>query len=296
MTDHRPICDYEGSEYQKVFWEEGGRAYEDAAEAAALAKLLPASGNRLLELGAGAGRNTPRYRGFDEIVLLDYSTTQLAQARERLGDSPRYRYIAADVYHMPFMPGLFDAATMIRTLHHLHDAPPIFHAIRELLQKDAIFILEFANKHNIKAIARWLLRKQSWSPFSKEPVEFVALNYDFHPKAIREWLFAAQFAIERQLTVSHFRTGFLKARVPAQTLAKWDNALQWTGDFVQLTPSVFLRSRAIGPSQTAAPGQFFCCPVCRTPLEDTPPQLTCQECGRSFPVVNGIYNFKIDQE
>ena len=39
----------------------------------------------MLELGAGAGRNTPRYAGFERIVLLDYSTTQLAQAQEKLG-------------------------------------------------------------------------------------------------------------------------------------------------------------------------------------------------------------------
>ena len=39
----------------------------------------------MLELGAGAGRNTPRYAGFERIVVLDYSTTQLAQAQQRLG-------------------------------------------------------------------------------------------------------------------------------------------------------------------------------------------------------------------
>jgi len=67
-----PICDYEGSDYQTSFWDAGGRAYEDAAEAIALRRLLPPGGRRLLELGAGAGRNTPRYTGFEQITLLDY--------------------------------------------------------------------------------------------------------------------------------------------------------------------------------------------------------------------------------
>ena len=58
MTNTPPVCDYEGSDYQDRFWEEGGRAYEDGAEVLALKRLLPKGGRHLLELGAGAGRNT----------------------------------------------------------------------------------------------------------------------------------------------------------------------------------------------------------------------------------------------
>ena len=56
MTHTPPVCDYEGSDYQDRFWEEGGRAYEDGAEVLALKRLLPKGGSHLLELGAGAGR------------------------------------------------------------------------------------------------------------------------------------------------------------------------------------------------------------------------------------------------
>ena len=188
MTDTPPVCNYEGSDYQEAFWEKGGRAYEDRAEAIALKRMLPKGGRLMLELGAGAGRNTPRYAGFERIVVLDYSTTQLAQAQERLGRSDKYIYVAADVYRLPFRTGLFDAATMIRVLHHMADAPKALAQIQATLQPGATFILEFANKLNLKAILRYWLGKQSWSPFTLEPVEFVKLNFDFHPKAIRKWL------------------------------------------------------------------------------------------------------------
>jgi len=92
-----PVCDYEGSDYQVSFWEKGGREYEDRCEAIALRRLMPAGGRLLLELGAGAGRNTPRYVGFERIVLLDYSRSQLERARQRLGQSERYLYVAADI-------------------------------------------------------------------------------------------------------------------------------------------------------------------------------------------------------
>ena len=61
------------------------------------------------------------------------------------------------------------------------------------MQPGAIFILEFANKQNLKAILRYLLRRQSWSPFTLEPVEFAALNFDFHPQAVRDCLEAGGF-------------------------------------------------------------------------------------------------------
>lgn len=92
-----PICNYEGSDYQQAFWEQGNRQYEDLAEGIAFQRTLPKSGKLMLEVGAGAGRNTPRYAGFERIVVMDYSTTQLAQAQTKLGRSAKYIYVAADV-------------------------------------------------------------------------------------------------------------------------------------------------------------------------------------------------------
>ncbi|MEN4100765.1 MAG: class I SAM-dependent methyltransferase, partial [Anaerolineaceae bacterium] len=192
-----PICNYEGSDYQECFWEKGGRDYEDAVEAIALKRLLPPSGALLLELGAGAGRNTPRYTGFENIVLLDYSITQLQQARQRLGDAARYRYVAADIYRLPFTSGLFDAATMIRTLHHLTQPRQALDQVRRVLRSGCAFILEYANKRNLKSILRYAIKQQSWNPFSPEPVEFAPLNFDFHPDTVRTWLQLSGFAIDR---------------------------------------------------------------------------------------------------
>jgi len=289
-----PICDYEGSDYQTSFWDAGGRAYEDAAEAIALRRLLPPGGRRLLELGAGAGRNTPRYTGFEQITLLDYSLTQLQQARTRLGDSPSYRYVAADVYHLPFVPGLFDGATMIRTLHHMTDARRALEGVRRVLQTNAIFILEFANKQNLKAIVRYLFRRQKWNPFSPEPVEFAALNFDFHPATVRTWLQVSGFAVQRQLTVSHFRMGLLKRIFPANFLARLDGLAQLAGDAWQLSPSVFVRTQAVGDTPPAEAGNFFRCPACgHAPLPDTSPEIICPACNWHYPVVDGIYDFRL---
>jgi ubiquinone/menaquinone biosynthesis C-methylase UbiE len=294
MSETPPVCNYEGSDYQTSFWDQGGRAYEDACEAIALKKLLKPRGEHMLELGAGAGRNTLRYTGYEQITLVDYSRTQLLQARARLGDSPKFRFVAADIYRLPFVNDSFDGATMIRTLHHMADAPKALNEIRRVLSLDASFILEYANKCNWKSIFRYLLRKQSWSPFTREPVEFAALNFDFHPAAVRSWLRTAGFKVEDILTVSHFRVGFLKRHVPTAFLSGLDGALQWTGNLVQLTPSVFVRTSAIGGGlQTKSEGPFAC-PVCGAALKNTPPKITCPNCGRTYPVADGIYDFRVD--
>lgn len=293
-TEKPPICNYEGSDYQSSFWDSGGRAYEDAAEEIALRRLLPAGGKHLLELGAGAGRNTPRYKGFAQVTLLDYSRTQLEQARERLGENPSYRFIAADAYHLPFMPAVFDAATMIRTLHHMKDAPAVLGQVSQVLQMDAVFILEYANKRNLKSILRFALGMQHWNPFTPEPVEFAALNFDFHPATVRAWLQQAGFVIERQLTVSHFRVGILKRVLPARLLAWLDGVLQPTGSLWQLSPSVFVRSRLRNQVENAPEDIFFRCPACgEGPLADTPPEIRCPKCKRKYPVKDGIYDFRV---
>jgi SAM-dependent methyltransferase len=248
-------------------------------------------------VGAGAGRNTPRYQGFERIVLLDYSRTQLVQAQSYLGRGERYVYVAADTYRLPFVPGLFDTVTVIRVLHHLADAPKALSQVRQVLQPGGVFILEFASKHNLKAILRYALRRQTWSPFTLQPVEFAALNFDFHPAAVREWLRESGFAVERQLTVSHFRMGILKRLAPLGLLVGLDSLFQLTGDWFQLTPSVFVRARAEGQSPIAPPGAFFRCPECgHAPLEETPQRLCCPSCAREYEVHDGIYDFKGDED
>ncbi len=295
---HPPVCDYDGSDYQSSFWDEGGREYEDRVEAIALKRLLPRKGRLLLEVGAGAGRNTLRYGGFERIVLLDYSRTQLKQAMARIGESERYVYVAADVYNLPFIAGLFDAATMIRTLHHMADAPKALGQVREALAANAAFILEFANKRNVKSIFRYWFGLQSWNPFTPEPVEFARLNFDFHPMTVRNWLESMGFHLEKILTVSHFRIGFLKRTLPVFALVYLDSLLQWTGALWQLTPSVFVKAKVTQtksqPSEVPDnPVAFFKCPACGSnQLTDHKTHLKCPSCKRTWGIKDGIYDFR----
>ncbi|MEA3374752.1 MAG: class I SAM-dependent methyltransferase [Chloroflexota bacterium] len=244
----RPICDYEGSAYRTEFWGRG-REYEDAAERAALRQLLPPTGRRLIDIGGGYGRLMPLYGGYDEVVIFDYARSQLRQGQALWGAAgtegrPRIRYVAGDFYHLPFAPGAFDTVTMVRTLHHAADVPRVLRGTAEILAPGGALVLEFANKRNLKAMLRYLVGGQAWSPWDREPVEFVELNFDFHPAWVEEELRQVGLVVKERRAVSTFRVGVLKRVVPAGMLVALDRLLQPLGGLAPVSPSVFVRCKA----------------------------------------------------
>ncbi len=294
--DFRPrICDYEGSDYRTEFWEGKGRDYEDRVERIALRRLLPDKGRRLLEIGAGFGRLTGEYHGFDQVVLVDYSLSQLRYAQEQLGTSGRYIYVAADAYSLPFRSGSFDGATIIRVIHHIADVPSVLKQVRRVLTSKGVFILEYANKRNVKAMYRFARGKQKWNPHDLEPVEFVELNFDFHPDYMKQQLKATGFATKRSIPVSFFRIGVLKNTLPTGLLAGMDGVLQLTG--LHYTPSTFTRNIAVGESpDNRGTDSLFVCPDDGHELTRVGDNLMCKSCGQRWAIRDGIYDFKAPLE
>lgn len=290
------ICDYEGSNYRTEFWENQGREYEDRVERVALRRLLAGvSGQRLLEIGAGFGRLTDEYKMFGQVVLLDYSFSQLQYAREHHGDASRFVYVAADAYQLPFRPGTFDGASMIRTIHHMSDVAAVLKQVRRILTTDATFILEHANKQNVKAMLRYALKRQDWSPYTHEPVEFVELNFDFHPEYIHKALKEAGFELKNRMPVSFFRMGAIKELVPTNVLVTMDSMLQWTG--MLYTPSIFTKSKFTSKSaenniRVTNVDQLFAEPGTGAELHREGDTMVSVETGLRYAIRDGIYDFK----
>lgn len=293
QSDEPRICDYGDSNYRQDFWEGQGRDYEDAVERLALAKLLPSSGERLLEIGAGFGRITGEYRMFRQVVLLDYSLEQLQYARGRFGDE-RCLYVAANAYRMPFQPGAFDAATMIRVIHHFEDVPAVLAQIEKTLCQGSRFILEYANKRNLKAILRHSLGRSAWNPHELDPVEFVELNFNFHPQYIERQVSLCGFEIKRAIPVSWLRLALLKRMLPVELLARLDSAMQKTG--WKLSPSIFLDLRLEKPDSPKLvadddPLAILRCPQTGSKLRRDGESLVNAH-GLRWPVQGGVYDFR----
>ena len=294
MSHEHRICDYEDSGYQTDFWEGQGREYEDLVERIALRHLLPPTGHRLLDIGPGFGRLAEFYAGYEQVILLDYSRSLLRQAQERLGRGNKFLYVAANFYAMPLVDNALDTTMMVRVMHHVEDVPALLAEVARVLRGGGDYVLEFASKRNLKAIARYFLRRQEWSPFAPQPYEFVELNYDFHPVWMRQRLAEAGFHVKQQRTVSHFRLSLLKRLVPASVLAALDGLCQPTGNWWQLTPSVFVHCTLDRAAGEASPGgNLFRCPACGSiELQGSGEALHCRGCGCLWPIEDGIYNFK----
>jgi len=224
--------------------------------------------------------------------LHDSNATYYSEPLDHSSDAPcGYTLISG-----PPTVGEHEALTSDRS--HLEwlavDAPAALKEIRSALAPGSTFVVEFANKQNLKAILRYLLRKQNWSPFAPEPVEFVKLNFDFHPRTMRQWLNDAGFKVERQRTVSHYRLGLLKRLLPASALAAADGLMQPTGDWWQLTPSVFVKCLAVGGTATehiTRNTDIFRCPACKGELQRDGDTLLCESDHR-WGIRDGVYDFK----
>ncbi len=297
MTKSPRICDYGDSSYREDFWEGQGRDYEDVVERQVLARLLPARGRRLLEVGAGFGRVSREYAMYAQVVLLDYSLEQLIYARQQLGDE-RYTYVAADAYRMPFRSGAFDGATMIRVIHHFENVAGALAQVSASLCQGGYFILEYANKRHLKSMLRYLLRRNSWNPYSLEPVEFVELNFNFHPDYMQAQVAEQGFDILSVKPVSWLRLGLLKKTLPMAALTGIDSALQRSG--WRLSPSIFLALRlgASGgaPSENTVPESrnpldILRCPRSATALRRDGDALLSAN-GIRWGIVDGVYDFR----
>jgi len=117
---------------------------------------------------------------------------------------------------------------------------------------------------------------------------------------MREQFKNAGFQIQNTRTVSHYRLDFLKRIVPTDWLVALDGWAQPTGNWWQLTPSIFLQAQPQKPSNVPAAG-FFRCPECHNPHldhQESPREfregnlLVCPKCQRRWTFKNGIYDFK----
>jgi SAM-dependent methyltransferase len=296
-----PVIDYEGSQYRADFWMGSARQYEDLVERLALQRLLPTHGGRIAEIGAGFGRLADLYKNYEQVILFDYSRSLLQEAVNDLGGDGRFIFVAGNLYTLPLASHILDSLVMVRVMHHLADVPAALQQLRRVLHRHGVGVIEYANKRNLKAILRWAVGRQRWSPWTPEPIEFVKLNYNFHPSWMEKRFRAAGLRVEERLAVSHFRLDALKARFDAWTLARVDSWLFKAGGTFPVAPSVFLKIcapdnpvRALSSSGQSKLESLFRCPFCQAEAfeRNAEHQMECTVCHGVFERRGLVWDFK----
>ena len=173
---------YEGIEYQ-AFWDDSTLRRQNALEQHLVAKMLPAAGYRILDLGGGYGRLAPSYLGrFKQVVLCDGSLSLLRAAQNALGD--RAIYVAADVARLPFRAASFDCILTIRVLQHVQSLPDALNEMHRVVARDGTLVFSFHNKRNAKRIVRGFAARGDANPFSPAPTEPIPTLISRHPTVV----------------------------------------------------------------------------------------------------------------
>jgi SAM-dependent methyltransferase len=295
---------WESEEYHS-FWRRSNRAYLDRMERRLLDRLL-APGRWFIDLGGGYGRLMDLYRDrCPNVVISDYSISMLEDANRRLVREGirNVRLVAADVNRMPFRPGVFDSAMMIRLIHHLQDPEPALREVRRILAPKASFVFEYQNKHNLNFLIKaglGLMKRRDLS--SPAPLEVGRLYWNFHPRAM-EGIVTAGFTVARRFGGGLFwNRKLLTSLVPRLEVV--DSALAPLMGRWALTHQIFLKlepkADAPAPEESVSPhdstfDEILQCPACGNPrLDGGADRRTCARCRRSYPFRDNISDFRLD--
>jgi len=163
------------------------------------------------------------------------------------------------------------------------------------------YILEFANKRNLKNILRFTAGRMDTSPFNLVPSQIGETILNFHPKHIVNLLKRRNFTVKKSVSVSNFRLSILKKFPGTKTLIFLEKIYQKFFSFALFGPSVFLKSVLSGPEPEGATGNkkmvlediLICASCGKGCLLFGKNEIECKNCGSIFIKENGIYNFKI---
>lgn len=240
----KPVADYDDPSFNyKKYWQE--RQYEHFSEELVLKKffsLIPKK-ESLIDIGGGFGRLTPFYTPlFKKCVLVDPSKRLLKAAKKLTKKYPNLKTIKGAALKLPFKNNLFDVALMVRTVHHLPSPDQSFKEVHQVLKPDGYFILEFANKLHFKAILKAIFTLNFYYLTDHTPVEKSEeiVFFNLHPQAIKSLLLKNGFQIIKAVSVSNFRSTFLKKILPLKILLFLENITQAIFPVYTSGPSVFI--------------------------------------------------------
>lgn len=98
---------------------------------------------QVLEVAAGTGLVTPVLaRAAGKVVATDYATAMVERLRDKITAAGQLNVecLQADIYALPFEPGMFDAVVAANVLHLVPDLERALAALMSMLRPDGVLI------------------------------------------------------------------------------------------------------------------------------------------------------------
>jgi SAM-dependent methyltransferase len=306
--------DRHGYDYQ-IYWH--GREYKQRAETHVLRRLLPLLSHPrwFIDFGGDFGRNARHYRNAAaHYVIVDYSATNLTNAGELLADdlaAGRSFLVRADLNALPFVDAAFDAAIVVRVLHHL---PDIERALTEMGRTVGDrWLIEAPITHHALSVLRGVARREEHGagdlappaagtrtdPSSKLQVAAVRRVLSEHGwqtwvatsvNNMRRWdrsmppLLARALPPAAQLAEVAAQPGGRGLRGPSQFLLAQRPAP---------IPATLAAMSEHVPAGVPALATRMACPACRGPLSWTTETASCLACFATYPRTGTYWDFTI---
>jgi len=286
--DNEPHSLYEGVNYEE-YWFGREKQNLDKLEHVMVRKLLKNSGRRIVDLGSGYGRLADCYLDrFSEVFLVDGSISLLQQAQKMTKGGAVL--IASDIRRLPFRDASFEAALMVRVFHHIDDSQRCLAEVNRILSRNGQFLFNFCNKQNLERVFHWLVGEKSRNPFSLSSDNPGSTFISHHPKAVRKTLVETGFE-----KINYYGVGVLD-KLPVTGLTVLSQKLSPFFAWTKIAPWFFCMATTTGNKsliEHTSISDLLQCPACRGNLIDQESGYRCLTCGKLFPIVNGILDFRV---
>jgi ubiquinone/menaquinone biosynthesis C-methylase UbiE len=187
-------------EHWDRFWVSSGGVQEiysnDDRVAEQIERALSVDGLRVLEVGAGSGRDGIHLAGSGaKVVSLDYSLPSLRMIRSQLEGRTFVKLCCGDAFDLPFADGTFDIVFHQGLLEHFRNPDDLITENRRVLRAGGLLLVDVPQKyhyytlvkHVLIAMGRWFA---GWeTEFSIGGLERILRDHSFSiVSSYGEWL------------------------------------------------------------------------------------------------------------
>ena len=154
-------------ESTKEHWRSYWQVHSDADElysnegrvVDSIARACPVEGRRVLEVGAGSGRDSVTLVGMGaRVFVLDYVEGSLSVVRKEAAKSGvEVLLVCGDATRMPFRDGSFDVAFHQGLLEHFRDPGPLLDENRRVLAKGGTLLVDVPQKYHVYTLVKHVL-------------------------------------------------------------------------------------------------------------------------------------------